>query len=106
MNNEEKKLEIEFNDTVRQQIEIKLREAAESLNEAVNIAKASGLPGIVYNDYTWDDVYYKAKRNSNFDEKEFREKMKNISNEIFKINKGPLTKALDNAGWNTSSMSC
>ena len=90
-----------------EQINAKIKEAAEALRQANELATKAGLPSLIYTQFTRDDIQY---QNDNADEplkkRELEEKCDELEEKLELIDVSDLEDALSQAGWSTSSSYC
>lgn len=93
-------LEKDF-DAVAVQINAKLKEAAEAIQEANHLAGTVGLPCLIYTEYIQDDLIYRG-----MDRKEADAKAEELKAQLEKIDVHALEHALGDGGWSISSSYC
>jgi len=86
------KIETDFTELANQ-INAKIKEAAEAMKQANALAKAAGLSSLTYDEYDDDSA----------DTEEEQDKIDEFRG---KVNIYPLFGELDKAGWHTSSIGC
>lgn len=95
-------LEKDFEE-VAEKINTKIKEAAEALREANRLAGSTGMCGLIYTQWTRDDLEWDNKKMSR---NEIDVKCKEQEERCHHIDVSPLEDALNDAGWSTSSSYC
>ena len=90
-----------------EQINAKIKEAAEALRQANELAEKAGLPSLIYTQYTRDNMlYYNRHAESPLSKDEINEKCEALEEKLGLIDVGPLEAELGDGGWSTSSSYC
>ena len=95
-------LEKDF-DTVVEQINLKLKEAASAVQEANRLSEEIGLPALISTQWMYDDM---RAKNRELSREEISEKCEALQEKLEKINVSELEIALGDGGWSTSSSYC
>lgn len=82
------------------QINAKLKEAAEAVREANRLGDEAGLPGLIYTQWTAENLGLSRRNEGD------RAKLEEIEEKLELINVRDLESALGGAGWSTSSSYC
>jgi archaellum component FlaC len=99
-------LEQDF-DQVAAQINAKLKEAADAINEANRLSETINLPSLIYSQWLRDDLYYQNKNSDTPKSKEeVQAELDELQEKLEKIDVRPLESALGQGGWSTSSSYC
>jgi hypothetical protein len=98
-------LDNDFEETAKK-INAKLKEAAEALREANRLSDEEGLPGLIYTQFTRDDLGANNRRMDADKKAELEKHLDEIEEKLEKIDVGELEAALGDAGWSTSSSYC
>ena len=94
-------------DKIAEQINAKLKEAAEAINEANRLSETVNLPSLIFSQFLRDDLDYENRNSDNPKSKEeLRAELDELQEKLEKIKVHPLEAALGNAGWSTSSSYC
>jgi len=96
-------LEQDF-EKVAEQINTKIKEAAEALRQANELATKAGLPSLIYTQFTRDDMQWRNRHEDKpLSKEELEEKMDALQGKLESIDVGPLEAELGDGGWSTSS---
>lgn len=94
-------------DTLAEQINAKLKEAAAAVREANRLGDKLGLPALICTQQLYDDLVYQNRGKENpLSQDDIEDKMKEYEDKLEKIDVGELESALSDAGWSTSSSYC
>ena len=94
-------------DEVAKKINAKLKEAAEALREANRLSTEAGLIGLIYTQFTRDDLEYNLGRKPTAEQKiGLQKQLEELEKKLEKIDVGELESELCDAGWSTSSSYC
>lgn len=94
-------------DQVVLQINSKLKEAAEAINEANRLSGAIGLPALIYTQWLRDDAHMDNRRSGGIrDKDEIDAELDELQVKLDKIDVRELESALGQGGWSTSSSYC
>lgn len=89
------------------QINAKIKESAEALNEANALATKAGLPTLIYTQFLRDDMKYDNDRlDEPLSRDEVEAQCEALQEKLEAIDVGPLEAALSDGGWSTSSSYC
>jgi hypothetical protein len=92
-------LDNDFEETAKK-INAKLKEAAEALREANRLSTEAGLVGLIYTQFTSDDLEYNLGRKPTVEQKV------GLQKKLEKIDVSELESELCDAGWSPSSSYC
>ena len=92
-------LDNDFEETAKK-INAKLKEAAEALREANRLSTEAGLVGLIYTQFTSDDLEYNLGRKLTVEQKV------GLQKKLEKIDVSELESELCDAGWSPSSSYC
>ena len=99
-------LEKDF-DQIAAQINAKLQEAADAINEANRLSETVNLPTLIYSQFLQEELEYQSKyKNKPMSKEEIRAELKLLQEKLGKIDVSSLESALGQAGWSTSSSYC
>lgn len=99
-------LEKDF-DSVVEQINVKLKEAADAISEANRLSETIGLPSLIYSQWLRDDAHMNNRRSDEpKDRNEIEAELEELQSKLEKINVRDLESALGQGGWSTSSSYC
>lgn len=94
-------------DEVANKINAKLKEATEALREANRLSTEAGLVGLIYTQFTRDDLEYNLGRKPTAEQKaELQKQLEELEEKLEKIDVSELESELCDAGWNPSSSYC
>ena len=90
-----------------EQINAKIKESAEALNEANRLATQAGLPTLFYSQFTRENMQYDNRyAEPPLSKEELNEKCQELEDKLNLIDVGPLEAAMGDGGWSTSSSYC
>jgi hypothetical protein len=99
-------LDQEFEKTA-EQINAKIKEAAEALKQANELATQAGLSTLIYSQFIRDNMEYDNRyAEPKLSRDEITEKCEELKSKLELIDVGPLEAELGDGGWNTSSSYC
>lgn len=99
-------LEQDF-DKAAEEINAKLAEAAKALKEAVRLAGQAGFPGLIFTQFTKEDLEWQNRNSDNpIPEEELDEKIEDLEALMQKIDVSEIESAIESGGWQTSSAYC
>jgi hypothetical protein len=99
-------LEQDFN-KVAEQINAKIAEAAKALKEANRLADEAGLEGLIFTQFTKEDIQRSNKyADEPLDDEQLDDKIADLEEKYELIKTALLENEMGNAGWNTSSSYC
>lgn len=92
---------------VAEQINIKIKEAAEALAQANELATKAGLPALFYSQFIRENMQYDNRyAEPPLSKEEITEKCQELEGKLGLIDVGPLEAELGDGGWSTSSSYC
>lgn len=92
---------------VVEQINAKLKEAAEALREANRLGSEAGLDGLIFTQFSKDDIRHSNRyAEPPLDKFQLEDKIAEEEAKYELIDTSDLEAAMGNAGWNTSSSYC
>lgn len=92
---------------VAEQINAKIKEAAEALKQANELASKAGLSTLFYSQFTKDNIEYDNRyAEPRLSKEEINEKCQALEEKLGLIDVGPLEAEMGDGGWSTSSSYC
>lgn len=90
-----------------EQINAKIKEAAEALKQANELASKAGLSTLIYSQFIREDMQYNNRyADKPLSKEEITEKCEALEAKLSLIDVGPLEAELGDGGWSTSSSYC